>query len=242
MKKFFSFLLLISLFIPYQIFAQEIEAKLAGTSINDGFSVKDPGGNTLLRVRGDGNVGIGIINPTQKFEVNGSLGWGNYGATLSTDQGASIELRGNGIPYIDFSNSLSDYDARIQLNPNKILGIYAQSVGIGTESTNGYKLAIAGNAVAEEIVVKLQKDWPDYVFNNEYTLLSLPELEKSIKQNNHLPGIPSKNEVKTEGIPVGEMQSKLLQKIEELTLYLIKQDKRITELEETIKTLKGNKD
>jgi hypothetical protein len=242
MKKLFSFLLLASLFIPYQIFAQEIEAKLGGTSLNDGFSVKDPGNNTLLRVRGDGNVGIGVINPSQKLEVNGNLGWGSYGAYLGTDQGASIELRGNGIPYIDFSNSTSDYDVRIGLSSNKILGIYAEGVGIGTEATNGYRLAVAGDAIAEEIVVKLQKDWPDYVFNDEYKLLSLPEVEKSIKQNNHLPGIPSKDEVKTNGIPVGEMQSKLLKKIEEITLYLIEQDKRISELEETIRTLRENQE
>jgi len=240
MKKFFSFLLLISLFISDQIFAQEIEAKLGGVSINDGFSVKDLNNNTLLRVRGDGNVGIGVINPSQKLEVKGNLGWGNYGAFLSTDQGASIELRGNGNPYIDFSDPLADYNARIILVPNKILGIYAEGVGIGTEVTNGYKLAIAGNAVAEEIVVKLQQDWPDYVFSDEYKLLSLPELENSIDQNNHLPGIPSKTEITTNGIPLGEMQGKLLQKIEELTLYLIEQDKRIKELEKTIRTMNHN--
>jgi hypothetical protein len=163
-------------------------------------------------------------------------------AFLSTDQGASIELRGYGNPYIDFSDPLSDYNARIILVNNKTLGIYADGVGIGTEVTNGYKLAIAGNAVAEEIVVKLQQDWPDFVFSNEYELLSLSELEKSIEQNNHLPGIPSKSEVKKNGIPLGEMQGKLLQKIEELTLYLIEQEKKILELEKTLKTLKENQD
>jgi hypothetical protein len=76
MKRFLSFLLLTSLFLPSQILAQEIEAKLGGVTIYDGFSIKDPFDNTLLRVRGDGNVGIGVINPFSKLEVNGNLGWG----------------------------------------------------------------------------------------------------------------------------------------------------------------------
>jgi hypothetical protein len=69
--------------------------------------------------------------------------------------------------------------------------------------------------------------WADYVFDKEYKLLSLAEVEKYIEQNKHLPNIPTANEVKKEGIDLGEMNAKLLEKIEELTLYMIEMKKTI---------------
>lgn len=105
------------------------------------------------------------------------------------------------------------------------------NLGIGTLDPKGYKLAVAGNMIAESIKVKLQNAWPDYVFSKSYLLPTLQETEKHIKENGHLPGIPSANEVKTNGIDLGEMNAKLLQKIEELTLHLIEKDKQITELQ-----------
>ncbi len=112
--------------------------------------------------------------------------------------------------------------------------IYVNSsgnVGIGTKNPKGYKLAVAGNMVAEEILVKLTSKWPDYVFHEEYTLPGLKEVENYIVQNKHLPDIPSEEEVLTDGINLGNMQSKMLKKIEELTLYLIEQNKRLDKLE-----------
>jgi hypothetical protein len=72
-------------------------------------------------------------------------------------------------------------------------------------------------------------DWPDYVFEQEYPLMSLYELEASIRNEKHLPGIPSAEEVEKEGITVGEIQSQMLKKIEELTLYTIAQQKQLDE-------------
>jgi len=110
------------------------------------------------------------------------------------------------------------------------MGIYGGNLGIGTTDTKGYKLAVAGNMIAESVKVQLRSAWPDYVFANEYKLPSLKETEKLIKEKGHLPGIPSAAEVKTNGIDVGEMNAKLLKKIEELTLYLIKQDKELKKI------------
>ena len=70
--------------------------------------------------------------------------------------------------------------------------------------------------------------------------MDLPKLEKFIKQNNHLPGIPTAKEVSESGLKLGEMNQKLLQKIEELTLYIIDQNKRISQLEKEVLTLKQN--
>ena len=103
-------------------------------------------------------------------------------------------------------------------------------VGIGTDDTKGYKLAVAGNVIAESIKVQLSTAWPDYVFAKSYKLPALAEIEKFINENGHLPGIPIASEVKASGIDLGEMNAKLLQKIEELTLHLIRQQKEIDEL------------
>jgi hypothetical protein len=102
-------------------------------------------------------------------------------------------------------------------------------VGIGT-TTPTEKLSVNGNIRAKEIKVETQ-NWPDYVFSSSYKSRSLAELEQFIKLNSHLPEIPSADEVQSEGIAVGEMNAKLLKKIEELTLYLIEMDKKIIRLE-----------
>ena len=113
----------------------------------------------------------------------------------------------------------------------------AGQVGIGTNDTKGYRLAVNGNAIFESIKVKLNANWPDYVFHKSYSLLPLPEVEKFILQNNHLPEVPSATEVAKNGLDVGDNQAILLKKIEELTLYLIEQDKQIKKLAEENKEL-----
>lgn len=116
------------------------------------------------------------------------------------------------------------------------------TVGIGTKNTYGYKLAVKGSMAASEIKVLDVSSWADFVFAEDYQLKSLPELESYISKNKHLPDIPSEKQVKEEGISVGEMNAKLLQKIEELTLYVIElnktvesQQNRISELESKLK-------
>lgn len=94
------------------------------------------------------------------------------------------------------------------------------NVGIGTLNRGGtFKLAVNGKIRAKEI--KVETNWADFVFKDGYNLKSLDEVEKFIQTNKHLPEIPSEKEVKENGINVGEMNAKLLQKIEELTLYVI---------------------
>jgi hypothetical protein len=106
------------------------------------------------------------------------------------------------------------------------------NVGIGTSLIpSGFKLAVAGKIITEEVVVKLQSNWPDYVFNQDYNLRPLHEVKQFVKTNKHLPNIPSATEMEENGLSIGEMQNKLLQKIEELTLYIIELENRITHLE-----------
>ena len=105
------------------------------------------------------------------------------------------------------------------------------NIGIGTEAPGSYKLAVEGKIGAREIKVTLQNPWPDYVFEKKADLRQLADLESFIIKNKHLPGIPSAKEVKeTEGIELGEMNRKLLEKIEEFTQYVIELNKEIISL------------
>ena len=94
-----------------------------------------------------------------------------------------------------------------------------------------YTLMVGGKILAEEVRIKLIKDWADYVFAKDYPLKSLTEVEAFIHANHHLPEIPSTTEVEKTGVSLGDMQSKLLLKVEELTLYLIQQNKTIETLQ-----------
>lgn len=111
-------------------------------------------------------------------------------------------------------------------------------VGIGTATTKtGYKLSVAGNIACEEVLVENSTNWPDYVFDEGYELMSLEQLEESIETNNHLPGMPSATEVEEKGFSLGEMQKVFLEKLEELTLYTIEQGKQINAQQKKIEAL-----
>lgn len=94
-----------------------------------------------------------------------------------------------------------------------------------------YKLVVGGKILAEEVRIKQIKDWADFVFQPDYQLKSLPEVEGFIKTHRHLPDIPSTVEAEQQGIGLGDMQAKLLRKIEELTLHAIEQHKTIERLQ-----------
>ncbi len=206
-----------------------------------------------------GNVGIGTNNPTRKLHVyhnepdqTGLIIQGNtintdnaghyVGITLDGDYG---DATGNNSQIRSYSNlhnfwgsSLTFYTTsnsapfgvleRLRINASG-------NVSIGTADPKGYKLAVAGSMIAESVKVKLQGAWPDNVFAKSYILPTLQETEAHIKEQGHLPGIPSAEEVKTNGVDLGDMNAKLLQKIEELTLYIINQDQRISKLEKSKK-------
>ncbi|MEP5338789.1 MAG: hypothetical protein ABJL44_19105 [Algibacter sp.] len=106
------------------------------------------------------------------------------------------------------------------------------NLGIGTTNTKGFKLGVLGKIAAEEVKVATYANWSDFVFNKDYNLPTLKEVENHIKDKGHLQNIPSADDVKINGFFLAEMNAKLLQKIEELTLYTINQEKRIENLED----------
>ncbi len=153
-----------------------------------------------------GDVGIGTNTPGFTLDVNGTVN--------ATD----ILINGAALPSSPWAVAGND------------VSYTTGNVGIGTTDTQGYLLAVAGNMIAEGLKVELQTNWPDFVFESNFDLPSLQFVEQHIFSFGHLPNIPSAKEVGENGIDVGQMNAKLLQKIEELTLYTIQQQKELDSL------------
>jgi hypothetical protein len=105
------------------------------------------------------------------------------------------------------------------------------NVGIGTGAVTGARLAVAGQVLATQVKVQAQSNWPDYVFEENYDLMSIDELGQYVKSQKHLPGLPSALDLeKAEGVELGEMQRLTIEKVEELTLYILELKLRSDEL------------
>lgn len=160
-------------------------------------------------------------------------------AKIVTDYNSSSNIKGIDVTvknpgqggvtglYIDADDSPSDF-AIIADGNSAFNGI----VSIGTmDPAAGYKLNVDGKIIAEELRIQNSTAWPDYVFETDYSLQPLDKVSEFIRENKHLSEVPSAKDIEQNGIIVGEMQATLLKKIEELTLYIIEQDKRISQLE-----------
>jgi hypothetical protein len=190
----------------------------------------------------DSNVGIGTIDPKAKLHIfgDGSTQWlyriehnGITGKVLGLD--------------VDNTNAYINYTGDLLFRSNSIEKIRFDkdgNVGIGTTNLGNYKLAVAGDVgidgsiTAKEIEMK-PNIWADFVFKEDYDLKPLSEVEGYIQQYKHLPEVPSEAEVLEKGVSVNKMQALLLQKIEELTLYVIDLEKRDDALRKANEELKG---
>ncbi len=203
------------------------------------------------------NVGIGTTNPTNRLTIFGneadkpSLLIRNASYTASDTAGTSSLQFGfsNQLgPKIEAAkktrnttslNFYTEYGYNTpQLGLSIIPSAAGSNVGIGTTDTKGFKLGVKGKIAAEEVKVALYNTWPDFVFEDDYKLPTLQEVAHHIQEKGHLENIPSATEVAENGIQLGEMNAKLLQKIEELTLYMIEQNKKTDALVEEVKALK----
>ncbi|MDD4991756.1 MAG: hypothetical protein PHR83_05925 [Paludibacter sp.] len=175
--------------------------------------------NPAVNILTNGNVGIGTAAPNAKLEVHGTTTIGQYT---------------NGTAVIDAYNSYAYFGCNT--TPNGIAIGPTGSVGIGTATPNPlYLLDVKGTIRATEVKIVSVDNFPDFVFDPEYKLPSLGQVSSFIQTNKHLPNIPSASDVKENGINMIEMQNKLLQKVEELTLYVIEQQKQIDELKKNQK-------
>ena len=119
-------------------------------------------------------------------------------------------------------------------------GVYVSgNVQVGAEPVPaGYKMSVDGKFICEEVKVQLSADWADYVFEENYNLMSIDEVAKFIATNKHLPNIPSADELEKNGLDLSAMNILMMQKIEELTLYVIELDKQNKLLQQEVELLK----
>jgi hypothetical protein len=186
--------------------------KLTGLIGSRHIAIETVTGDVLLGTT-SGNTGIGTSLPTAQLHTTGSVRFGGLTNDNSLTRIVACDATGN-LYYRDASS-------------------------LAMNETLNSDLAVTGRVSAQKMVITQTGSWPDYVFSKQYHLPSLSEVESFIKQNNHLPGIPSAEEVEKKGIDVGNNQAALLQKIEELTLYAIDQEKKIQKQNEDIAELKN---
>jgi len=213
---------------------------------NMGFSVIKNGVNNL-RLHLDANtlnVGIGGASvPAAQVHFNSNISGDTLKITNSTtghNSGDGLELRtnGNAAALVNRENSTLDFGTnnttriRIRQDGNVVIG----NVG-ALNVPAGYKLYVEQGVLTEKVkvAVKTSADWSDYVFADNYPLRSIEEVKAFVNTNDHLPGLPSASEVVSEGIDVAKMDAKLLEKIEELTLYIFQLNERISKLEDEMK-------
>lgn len=162
-------------------------------------------------------------------------GYGLYGTVSISGSGAVTN--GYGVYVPNFSSAVTNKWGVYVADANA-KSYFSGNVMIGTTDPQGYKLAVNGDAIFTKVKVKAYANWPDYVFHHTYKLRPLVELEKYIQQYKHLPEVPSANEIEKNGLDIGENQGVLLKKIEELTLYIIDQQKQIDELKKELRSIK----
>ncbi len=233
--------------------------------------------NDIIKCPQLGNVGIGVLQPNYKVDVDGDVNasgfrlngnpvifsqWSNTNGLTYTGNLVNITDAGNTLTFkahnpngeissstnkIDFWTSPGTWNdiACGKITANGDLTVngtclfnsdmkFAYKVVIGsTNIQTDAKLAVAGNIKAHEITV--DNTWSDFVFDDNYKLTPLLDVEKFLIKNNHLEGIPSASEIEKNGLPLGELVKLQMQKIEELTLYTIELQKQLNELKMNIK-------
>ena len=215
--------------------------------INSGdFYVYSATSNTMpLIVQKEGDVKIGSLKrrsylniasaqwPEVRFQTPTSDRQIRLGVAHANNTGYGIDS-GDFYVYSATSNTMP---LIVQKDGNITLVNKSGYVGIGTTDTKGFELGVNGKIAANEVKVAIYPDWPDFVFEKKYDLPTLKEVENHIKEKGHLKDIPSAKEVENNGFFLGEMDAKLLQKIEELTLYTIEQEKKLKTQENKINLL-----
>jgi hypothetical protein len=195
-------------------------------SNNTGKVIVRVNGGDRLTVAPDGNVGIVTTDPQARLHI-------------SSGQDAGLANTQNGFVMLGSATSANvviDNNEIVARNNGASSTLFFQNNGGqvqigGTAVPTGYTLSVAGKAICTELRVQLTGAWPDYVFSDSYKLPSFDRLRSYIAQNKHLPNIPAANDIEKSGMDVGDMQRRMMEKIEELTLYVLELEKKLRTLE-----------
>jgi len=240
-------------------FANPDETWFVGPNIgnwpDDRFNILADSSNKGLIIAANGNVGIDSVSSASPFTtltIDGTIGFPTvstpamYIYPSGTDNADkriivhSPSFPEYGLYYEDGGDRFVMKSSANDTTPSLVVDLDHNWVAIATGTPKpGYELSVNGQIVCEELLVENSTDWPDYVFDEGYPLQSLEEVEAHIRERKHLPGIPTAQEVAKNGISVGKMQKSLMEKIEELTLHLIQQNKRMAEQEARIRQLEA---
>ncbi len=172
----------------------------------------------------DENHGLGYFQTHAGELIDGPVLYGMTGGALGIKKGSAT------------SNILTwNADGRVNINSDASQTTKSFTIFDKISNRDVFRVMSNGNVFATELTIKLKEDFPDYVFVKDYQLMPLAELDKFITINKHLPNIPNAKEVEKNGLNVSEIQLKQMEKIEELTLYILELHKRIEKLESTVK-------
>ncbi|NLR67384.1 hypothetical protein HGH92_23980 [Chitinophaga varians] len=217
------------------------------------FAIQNDADNSSQRgifLDGVGRVGIGITNPDQQLLVAGNIGVAGLGNKIGVAMHDYMMYNNQNQPNYGMQWTLDSWSSNgptywlsgfggmkfFTGGAPRLAVSYTGNVGIGVTSPNNpYKLAVDGTIGARRIKVT-QETWADFVFDSAYVLPSLKEVAQHTQTKGHLPGIPSASEIAKQGLDLGDMQQRQMQKIEGLTLYLIDQQKKMETQQTKINT------
>ena len=185
-----------------------------------------------LMVAENGYVGVGASDPEVRLHVDGGTDVGNASGgyiQLGIQSGLNIGIDNNEIQARN-----NGVVSRLIINNG------GGAVQVGSAVTpSGYSFSVNGKAICEELKIQASSNWPDYVFKNDYSLKSFDELRQYINTQKHLPNIPDATTVANDGIEVGDMQKRMMEKIEELTLYVLQLEDKCTQLKSELEEIKS---
>lgn len=206
-------------------------------------AVNEPNTIPDFAIKGNGFIGIGISSPNEKLELYN----GNFRASypsLGSSTGI-FHIKPNSTKDGVWLGTTSSHNITLAANNKGVIalnkdgyavvfrnGEYPSTLHISTANKAKYSLFVLGGVLSEDYSIGPKATWADHVFDTDYKLIDLKEVESFIATNNRLPDIPSASEVGAEGYSLHDMNVKLLQKVEELTLYSIEQNKEIEQLKE----------